>query len=143
MAVFYCASELTGAQSSVSLEEIVTPTRTHRLPSNDIQADRQALNGIQLLNDYAPMNRAYSTEHLEELGRAMEAAHQAEARAVQAQAIARELAIATEWALHDALLGAKTQVIAQYGPDDHAVQLLGLKRKSERRRPVRRATEAT
>ena len=64
-------------------------------------------------------------------------------RAAQAQAIARDLAIAAEWALHDGMLGAKAQVIAQYGPDAHAVQLLGLKRKSERRRPVRRAAVAT
>jgi hypothetical protein len=60
-------------------------------------------------------------------------------RAVQALATARDLAAAAEWALHDGMLGAKAQVIAQYGPDAHAVQLLGLKRKSERRRPVRRA----
>jgi hypothetical protein len=60
-------------------------------------------------------------------------------RAVQALATARDLAAAAEWALHDGMLGAKAQVIAQYGPDSNAVQLLGLKRKSERRRPVRRA----
>ena len=35
-----------------------------------------------------------------------------------------------------------SQVIAQYGPDSAAVQLLGLKRKSERRRPVRRSAAA-
>jgi hypothetical protein len=36
------------------------------------------------------------------------------------------------------ILGAKTQVIAQYGADSRAVELLGLKRKSARRRPTRR-----
>ena len=121
----------------------LTTNRSRRLPVDDIQANRQALSGIQLLTDYAPMNNIYSAAQLEELGRAMEEAQQAELRAMQAQAIARELAIAAEWALHDGLLGAKAQVIAQYGPDAHAVQLLGLKRKSERRRPVRRAAVAT
>ena len=72
----------------------------------------------------------------------MEQAQQAKLRAAQAQAIARELAIAAEWAMHDCLLGAR-QVIAQYGADAHEVELLGLKRKSERRRPVRRAAVAT
>ena len=114
-------------------------SRNNRLPSSHIQANRQALSGVQLLTDYAPTNKAYSAAHLADLGRAMEAAQQAEARAAQALAIAREQALAAEWALHDGLLGAKAQVIAQYGPDAHAVQLLGLKRKSERRRPVRRA----
>jgi hypothetical protein len=89
------------------------------------------------------MNKDYSAAQLEELGRAMEQAQQAELRAAQAQAIARDLAIAAEWALHDGLLGAKAQVIAQYGPDAHALPLLGLRRKSERRRPVRRAAGAT
>jgi hypothetical protein len=41
--------------------------------------------------------------------------------------------------MHDSLLGAKTQMVAQYGSDAHELQLVGLKRKSERRRPVRRA----
>jgi hypothetical protein len=37
---------------------------------------------------------------------------------------------------------APAQVIAQYGPDSNAVQLVGRKRKSERKRPVRRAAVA-
>ena len=114
--------------------------RNRRLPADELQADRQTLNGIQLLTDYAPTNKAYSAARLEELRQAMEAAQQAELRANQAQAIARDLAIATEWAMHDWLLGSKTQVVAQYGSDGHELPLVGLKRKSERRRPVRRAT---
>ena len=54
--------------------------RSRRLPTDDLQANRQALSGIRLLSDYAPMNKAYSTVHLEELGHAMEAAQQAEAK---------------------------------------------------------------
>jgi hypothetical protein len=88
------------------------------------------------------MSRQYSATALAELGRAMEEAQQAEVRALQALAAARDAATAAEWALHEGMLGAKAQVIAQYGPDSNAVQLLGLKRKSERRRPVRRAAVA-
>jgi hypothetical protein len=72
----------------------------------------------------------------------MEQAQQAEVRALQALAAARDAVAAAEWALHEGILGAKAQVIAQYGPDSHAMQLMGLKRKSERRRPVRRAAIA-
>jgi hypothetical protein len=39
---------------------------------------------------------------------------------------------------HDAMLGAKAQVVAQYRNDSLAVEAIGLTRKSERRRPVRR-----
>lgn len=112
--------------------------RSRRLPPDDIQGDRNALIGIQSLSDYAPVNRAYTVEQLNALGQAMEQAQQAEVRAAQALVGARDAAAAAEWALHDGMLGAKAQVIAQYGPDSNVVQLLGLKRKSERKRPVRR-----
>jgi hypothetical protein len=118
----------------------MAPHHNRRLATDDLLADRHALSGVQLLTNYAPTNAAYSAGTLIELGRAMEAAQQAEVRAAQALAVARDLAVAAEWALHDGLLGAKAQVIAQYGPDAHAVELVGLKRKSERRRPARRAT---
>ncbi|HJZ49244.1 MAG TPA: hypothetical protein VKE41_18830 [Roseiflexaceae bacterium] len=116
--------------------------RSRRLSSDEIQANRHALIGVQSLADYTPHNSAYGAAQLAELGRAMEEAQQAEVRAVQALATARDAAMAAEWALHDGILGAKADVIAQYGPDSNAVQLLGLKRKSERKRPVRRAAVA-
>lgn len=112
--------------------------RNRRLPADDIQADRNALIGLQSLADYAPINRAYSASALAELGQAMEAARLAEVRAMQALAAARDAVAAAEWALHESVLGARAQVIAQYGADSSAVQLLGLKRKSERKRPARR-----
>ena len=37
---------------------------------------------------------------------------------------------------------ARAQVLAQYGPDSNAIQLLGLKKKSERKRPARRVPAA-
>ncbi len=44
---------------------------------------------------------------------------------------ARDTANAAEWAFHNAMLGAKDQIIAQYGDDSNEVQSLGLKKKSE------------
>ena len=113
-----------------------------RLSPDHVKADRNALIGVQSLPDYMPYNSAYSAAALAELGRAADEARQAEMRAIQMLAAARDAAGAAEWALHEGILGARAQVIAQYGPDSHAMQLLGLKRKSERRRPVRRATAA-
>jgi hypothetical protein len=40
------------------------------------------------------------------------------------------------------LRAAKTQVLAQYGEDSYAVQAIGWVRKSDRRRPGRRAAAA-
>jgi hypothetical protein len=55
---------------------------------------------------------------------------------------ARDATQAAEWALHHAILGVKRQVVAQYGPDSDAVQAIGLKKASDRKRPVRRARVA-
>ena len=118
----------------------MTVNRARRLSSDEIQESRTALIGIQSLPDYVPANSAYAASSLAELGRAMEEARQAEVRAMQALKTARDVAAEAEWALREGILGARTQVLAQYGPDSHAVQLVGLKRKSERKRPVRRTT---
>lgn len=109
-----------------------------RLPADLMDAARTALIGIQSLPDYTPNNGAYTAARLAELGRAMEEARQAEVRATQALAQARDAAAEAEWALHNGILGAKAQVIAQYGADSNAMQLVGLKRKSERKRTARR-----
>jgi hypothetical protein len=44
-------------------------------------------------------------------------------------------ATAAEWVLHNAILGAKSQVEAQYGKDSNKYQSLGLKKKSEYKKP--------
>jgi len=115
--------------------------RSRRLSPEAIQNNRSALIGLQSLPDYQPQNPACSVGELDALVRTMELAQQAEVRALQVLAAARDAAAVSEWQLHEAMLAAKAQVIAQYGPDAPAVQLVGLKRKSERRRPVRRVAQ--
>ena len=46
---------------------------------------------------------------------------QNEILAQHALAAARDATVAAEWALHDAMLGVKAQVLAQYGPDSDAI----------------------
>jgi hypothetical protein len=99
--------------------------------------------GVQTLPDYKPTNSVYTAARLAELTRSMDAARQAEMRAVQQLTIARDVAAAAEWALYEGVLGARTQVVAQYGSDSHAVQVIGLKRKSERKRPARKPAAPT
>jgi hypothetical protein len=50
---------------------------------------------------------------------------------------------AAEWALHNAVLGARTQVRAQYGDDSNELQAVGHKKRSDRKRPSRPARTAT
>ena len=113
--------------------------QTRRLTLTEITADRMVSIAVQELGDYAPADKTFTPAMLVSLERAMEQAQQAEIRAQNALAAARDAAFAAEWATHNAVLRTKAQVIAQYGPDSDAIQSLGLKKKSDRKRPVRRA----
>jgi len=108
-----------------------------------ISADRDALVGLKTLDDYAPSNPEFSTAAIAASEAALREAEEAELRLMKALAAARDARDAAGVELHSRMLGAKAQVLAQYGPDASAVQLLGLKRKSERKRPVRRAAGIT
>lgn len=111
---------------------------SRRLSADILKANRNAFIALKTLPDYAPLNKNYSTEQLVSLVATMEEAQQSEIRAQHALAAARDAAAAAELAVHNAILGVKAQVIAQYGADSDQVQALGLKKKSERKRPVRR-----
>ena len=113
--------------------------QSRRLRAEDLEADRAATVAVQSLPEYRPINSAYSAQTLVDLGAARDQAQHAEIRAQQALAAARDAAIAAEWALHNAVLGARTQVLAQYGDDSDAVQAMGLKKRSDRKRPASRA----
>ena len=67
----------------------------------------------------------------------MRAAQEAELHAQNALAAARDAAIAAQWDYHNLVLGVKSQVLAQYGPDSDQVAALGLKKKVERKAPTR------
>jgi hypothetical protein len=71
-------------------------------------------------------------------GRLPCAAQEASIHADRAQATARDNLAAAEWDYHNAILGTKEQAIAQFGSDSNEVQSLGLKKKSERAKPVRK-----
>ncbi len=114
------------------------PRFTRRLSPDEIKADRAALLALKNLANYQPANPSYSAAALAALGDALDQAEQAKLHAQNVLDAARDQAVASALALHDALLSAKVQVLAQYGPDSYEIQALGLKRKSDRKRPARR-----
>ena len=111
----------------------------NRRPSADkLKDDREALLALRELRDYKPANPTYTAEALAALEEVLTQAQHEELRLQNALAAARDATTAAAWQLHNAMLGAKTQVLAQYGADSDAIQSLGLKKKSERKRPARR-----
>ncbi|MDZ4720028.1 MAG: hypothetical protein SH847_16375 [Roseiflexaceae bacterium] len=113
------------------------------LAPDTLDADRAALLALRDLTDYTAVNPLYATESLISLAQAMDRALQATQRARKALAAARDAEIAATREFHNAIIGAKAAVIAQYGNDSPAVQAIGLKKKSERKRPSRRIARGT
>lgn len=109
-----------------------------RLSQEERQTDRTVVLAIRELPDYAPINQAYGAVALTALEAELTRAEQDELRLQNAINTARDTTTAAAWALHNAVLGAKTQVIAQYGASSSTMQSIGLKKKSDRRRPARR-----
>lgn len=111
---------------------------SRRLDRLTLQADLNTMTALEQIGDYAPANVAYNKETLFAKRAAMEAARTAEFNAQNALNAARDAATAAEWSFHEAMLGTKEQVIAQYGSDSDEVQAIGLKKKSDRKRVLNR-----
>jgi hypothetical protein len=112
---------------------------TKRLRPQSLQEDRDAFVALQANTNYKPANVAYEVTAIVAAQTAMNDAQQAETLADAALAAARDSAVAKEWEYHNLMLGAKTQVKAQFGEDSNEVQSMGLKKKSEYRSPKRKA----
>lgn len=112
---------------------------SRRLRPALLQADQEVLAALLAFPDYQPSNPAYRREVLQEALQTMQAKQSLEIQTLAAAKAARDEANSSEWRFHNLILGAKEQVIAQYGRDSAQVQALGLRRKSEYRGRSRRA----
>ncbi len=117
----------------------MSPVQNHRLNPALIQADIDAQVSLSTISDYKPANEAFSMANIRDALTKMKEAREGELIAQGALDTARDAAAAAEWCFHDIMLGAKEQVIAQYGKSSDQLQLLGLKKKSEYKRPGRTA----
>ena len=116
--------------------------RTIPVPHVTLTADHETVKALQGMIDYQPLNPAYSSTQLMQLQATLTQAEQAEKEAEVALAQARAIRAETTHTYHDAVVGARAHVVAQYGPDSTAISLVGLTRKSERKRPVKRQATA-
>lgn len=108
--------------------------QTRRLRREILVEDEEILIALKNLPNYNPSNPAYSVANLSALQAHMHAQRETEIVRENALKASRDDATAAEWAYHNAILGGKAQVVAQYGDDSNEVQSIGLKKKSERRR---------
>ena len=116
---------------------------TKRLRPAQIQLNKDHFANLQTITAYAPANPAYTTALIGAAETQMNTDGTAEAQANAAAASARDNAVASEWAHHNLMLGARDQVVAQFGRDSNEAQLVGLTKTSERKSPGRRPTKTT
>jgi len=108
-----------------------------------IENDRTILRALQDISEYAPRDDELSTTMLSASEAALVQAEIETARLRLAYEAARDRETEAGLAFHNNILRAKAEVIAQFGADSQAVHAMGLKRKSERKRPVRRRKAAS
>ena len=105
-----------------------------------LTSDRAALHALQDIPAYAPRNPELSMASLSSSEEALTQAQLDTERTRLAYEAARAREIAAGWDFHERIIGAKAEVIVQFGADSQEVHAVGLKKKSERKRPVRRRT---
>jgi hypothetical protein len=114
---------------------------TKRLTPAQLQADRDTFAALQSNRLYNPANSAFAIDAITTVHTGLNSDQQAETQTIAAAAAARDNAVAREWEFHNLILGAKDQVVAQFGRDSNEAQAVGLKKKSEYKARKRKPPE--
>ena len=112
--------------------------QTSRLSPKLVQEDINAFTGLKSIKGYKPANANYVAEKGKTLYDKLPKLHEIEKNAKNAFDLAHDASNKAEWDFHNYMLGAKDQVIAQFGDDSNEVQNLGMKKKSDYKRPKRK-----
>ena len=116
---------------------------TKTVNADVLKADADALAALVKISDYKPVNPDYTLDKLQAASKALDDADDDFAQAEADWQTARDTHVAAQWAFHNAMLGGKKQVVAQYGDDSDQAQAVGLKKKSEYAKPKRKTAAAT
>ena len=113
---------------------------TKRVPPKVHAKDLELYSALKSITRYAPVNPAYTQEKMDILHGNVLAARDVIAAAEGAIEAARDDYVAAQWDLHNGMLGAKSQVIAQFGINSNEVQAMQLKKKTEYKAPKRKTS---
>ncbi|ARV59626.1 hypothetical protein BZZ01_14185 [Nostocales cyanobacterium HT-58-2] len=111
---------------------------TRRLRPQMISQDIDSFHGLQTISTYNTSRSDASVANLENAYQAMLTLQQAETEKLALYRAAADAARLAEWEFHNAVLAMKEAVRGQYGSDSNQAQAVGLKKKSERKRPTRK-----
>lgn len=112
---------------------------TRRLKPSTLVEDLELYAALKAIPGYAPSNPAYTQAAIDAIKARLTEKAEIEAQAAAAYESARDDHVAVQWEIHNAMLGAKDQVVAQFGPNSNEVQAMKLKKKTEYKNPTRKA----
>ncbi len=119
------------------------PDITRRLSPQIISQDIDSLHGLQTISTYSTTRGDASVNYLQQAYQAMVTQQQIETEKLTLYRAAADAARLAEWEFHNAVLAMKEVVRGQYGSDSDESQAVGLKKKSERKRPNRKKPMTT
>ncbi|KAB8315434.1 hypothetical protein SD81_028900 [Tolypothrix campylonemoides VB511288] len=112
--------------------------KTRRLRPQTISQDIDSFHGLQTVSTYNTTRADASAAKLQEVYQAMLISQQTETEKLALYRAASDAARLAEWEFHNAVLAMKEVVRGQYGSDSDEAQAVGLKKKSDRKRPSRK-----
>lgn len=121
---------------------MTSPDTTRRLRPNLISQDVDSLNGLNAIRSYKASRPQASLETLQHAYQTMLTQQKIETERLALYRAAAHAARLAEWDFHNAVLAMKEFVRGHYGSDSNEAQAIGLKKKSERKRPTRSKTMA-
>ncbi|MFN6566924.1 hypothetical protein [Dendronalium sp. ChiSLP03b] len=111
---------------------------TRRLRLKVISQDVTSFHGLQTVSTYDTTRADASVANIQQAYQSMLAQQQAETEKLALYRAAVDAARLAEWEFHNAVLAMKEVVRGQYGSDSDQAQAIGLKKKSNRKRPSRK-----
>ncbi|MDZ7965290.1 MAG: hypothetical protein RM368_09985 [Nostoc sp. DedSLP03] len=117
---------------------MTTQNTTRRLRPQLISEDVTSWHGLQTITSYETNRGDASATKLQQAYQAMLAQQQAETEKQALYRAAADAARLAEWEFHNTVLAMKEVVRGQYGLNSDQAQAVGLKKKSEYKRPSRK-----
>ncbi len=115
-------------------------TSNRKITPQLLQQDIDALNGLGSIRTYATSRAEATPEALQSAYQALQLRRQAEKECLALYQASVDAARTAEWDFHNAILAMKEVVRGQFGSDSNEARAIGLKKKSDRKRPVRTKT---
>jgi hypothetical protein len=113
--------------------------KAKRLRTSVLEKDIYTLDAIQGIGGYTSAKQEFTVSGLLAKQQKMQDTRRIETQKKGELQSARDNAVKEEYAFHEAILTARDQIRAQFGADSDEYQSIGMKKKSERKRPTKKA----